>query len=421
MEIPDLSLNSSFSVPIFLSEEPSPRTMCKYTVYNYECGHKAEDHVDSSQCAGFQRSGVHCDRDNPANKSRVKIKTKGRNGVCDACLRPRRIATENTAPEIDQHKARDISMAEAKAHEEHMQRAEQRAREESLAQAAERERAQDARITELERKSAEEYARKLQEQEDADFEFMLRKSREEAEHAAQQREMEAIQRAFQESIQLNQPARGYQEKSTRNWTEEVGGDQTAEWTASETTTWTTSKGEGPALPIPSPPPPNSRQSMASTPPPSLTKQRNVPAPPPLPPAQIPKPPTLLPTIKPTPKPTEPKPVNFSMSAMGPQNIGRFKVGTRSQPTHPSQELEEQACPKSPISPSAPAPFARLGGQVGPDAAAMRQAQGPGMQVPSSTDPKSGLRRTVGPRPALQAPEEPQVDAQLLALLAKRRK
>ncbi|KAF2853805.1 hypothetical protein T440DRAFT_487109 [Plenodomus tracheiphilus IPT5] len=402
--------------------------MCKYTVYNYECGHRAGDHVDSSQCMDFQRTGVHCDRDNPANKDRVKVKTKSRNGVCDTCLRPRRIAAENITLDYDLKTARDISMAEAKAHEEHMQRAEQRAREESLAQATELQKAQDARIAELERWSAEEYASKLQEQEDADFEFMIKQSREEAEHAAHEREMEAMQRAFQESIQLNQPTREYQDKVTRNWSEDLGDGQIAEWTETETTTWTTSKGKGPAIPRSSPPSPYLKRPDASNcqppppppPPPAPTEQHDVPIPP-SPPAPIPKDPAFPPTKQPTPKPTEPKALGYSMPAMGPQNIGRFKVGTRSQPIHPSQEIEEPRSSKSPILPSAPAPFARLGGQVGLKVPAMRQAQGPGVYVPSSTDPRSGLRRSAGPRSSFPSPEIPQVDAQLQALLAKRRK
>ncbi|KAI8938913.1 hypothetical protein NX059_004770 [Plenodomus lindquistii] len=386
--------------------------MCKYTVYNYDCGHKAEDHVDSSLCSEFQRTGVHCDRDNPANRGRVKIKTKGRNGICGPCLRPRRETAEAFA-ENDLNKVREIIMAEAKAHEEHMQRAEQRAREESLAQAAERERAQDARIAELERQSAEEFARKLQEQEDADFEYMLRQSREEAEQAARQQEMEemeALQRAFRESLELNQPQREYQDKVTRKWTGDLGGGQMLECTSTATTSRTTSKRKETAIPNPD------LSTYLSQPVTSIA-----PPPPPPPPASIPRAPTLPPMQKPVSRPMNSKPVDYSLSAIGPQNIGRFKVGTRSQPIHPSQELHESEKTKSPISPTNPAPFARLGSQLAPDSPATRPAQGPGVQVTSSINPRSGLRHTSEPRPSFQLPEEPQIDAQLQALLAKRRK
>ncbi|CBY02011.1 hypothetical protein IAQ61_006600 [Plenodomus lingam] len=397
--------------------------MCKYTIHNYECGHKAEDHVDSSQCPEFRRTGVHCDRDNPANKKqkRVKIKTKGRNGVCEPCLRPHREAAETTALKLDLAKARRISLIEAKAHEEYMQRAEQRACEESLAQAVEHEKAQDARIAELERQSTEEYARKLQEQKDADYEFMLRKSREEADHAAQQQEIEAMQRAFQESMQLNRLQRDNQDIPPRSWTEDLGGGLTAEWTETKTTTWTTNKGKAPAIPNPPFLLSSSTQTLTSTPPPPPAKQQTIPVPPPLPRTTILKAPTLPPTKKPSPNSIEPKPVNYSIPAMGPQNIGRFKLGTRSQPIHPSQEREEPKSPISPISPSAPAPFARLGGQITPNIPpAMGQTHRPGLEGPLGTAARSGPRRTAGPRTSLESPEEPQVDAQLQALLAKRR-
>lgn len=86
MNIPSLPLNSTFSVPIFTPPDPPSSEMCKYTIHTLECGHAAEGNVDTRSCPAFDRTGVHYDRDNPANKDHMKIKTQSRNGICDACL-----------------------------------------------------------------------------------------------------------------------------------------------------------------------------------------------------------------------------------------------------------------------------------------------------------------------------------------------
>lgn len=92
----------------------------------------------------------------------------------------------------------------------------------------------------------------------------------------------------------------------------------------------------------------------------------------------------------------------------------------SVPIHPSQDIKEPTTPKSPIGPSSPAPFARLGGTIAPGLPAMREARGPGIHMPSAQDAKAGLRRTAGPRRQLPPQDEPSVDPKLKAAMAKRR-
>lgn len=213
MEIPNLSLNSTFSIPNFDNEaSPPPPIMCNYTIHNFECGHKAEDHVDSSSCPEFQRTGVHCDRDNSSNRHRVTVRSEDRPGVCNACPSGGVESSEIDTMEHEIQRAQELSLAEAKAHEEEMRPYEERAREESMAAAKKSRIAHEARIKELEKESIETYKREMQKRELEDLEYIIRKSREEAEQAAYQAEMDMMQRAFKESLNVDPSIRNYQDE-----------------------------------------------------------------------------------------------------------------------------------------------------------------------------------------------------------------
>jgi hypothetical protein len=72
MEIPDLSLRSTFAPLHYKDHKPPAKcSMCKYTIYNLECGHPAEDHVVTGDCSHFEKIGVPCDRENTANRDRT--------------------------------------------------------------------------------------------------------------------------------------------------------------------------------------------------------------------------------------------------------------------------------------------------------------------------------------------------------------
>lgn len=178
MEIPDLTLRSTFSPPYYKDQPSNPPCMCKYTIYNLECGHAAEDHVDTKDCPQFQRTGVPCDRESPANRGRVSIKSEDRSGLCSACQRQR-----------------------DKAESDALSRDEKLAREQSLAEAQERERAAKEQEERLYKESAEEYERQRRKREQEDIEYMLQKSREEA-AVLEQKERDDLARALEESIRL---------------------------------------------------------------------------------------------------------------------------------------------------------------------------------------------------------------------------
>jgi enabled protein len=165
--------------------------MCKFTIYNLDCGHPGEDHVSSKDCPYFKETGVPCDRENPANRNRVNIKSEDRNGLCSKCRR------------------RQQEMEELDA----MRRDEERAKQQSLAESQQREAAAKAHEERLLEESRDEYERLRREREQADFEFMLRKSSEDAEAARLQKEQEDLARALKAS--------GVLEPAKRNATVEV--------------------------------------------------------------------------------------------------------------------------------------------------------------------------------------------------------
>jgi hypothetical protein len=190
MEIPDLSLRSTFAPPHYKDHKPPAKcTMCKCTIYNLECGHPVEDHVATGDCAHYEKTGVPCDRENPANRDRVSVRSEDRDGLCNKCRRLRRDMSELEAMNLEEEPAKQQSLAEAdgekaafKEHEEKLYK--------------------DAR---------EEFTRLQQEREQADTNYMLQKSREEAEAL---REQDELVRALKTSFVLSPADRNitYDEK-----------------------------------------------------------------------------------------------------------------------------------------------------------------------------------------------------------------
>ncbi|CAO2654277.1 Nn.00g110100.m01.CDS01 [Neocucurbitaria sp. VM-36] len=369
MQIPKISLNSTFAVPALQPHQekedhpPSSHIMCKYTIYSYECGHAAEDNVDSRNCSEYQRMGIHCDRDNPANRNRVQVMNKERNGICDKCL-----YKESRAADGDE-------MNEM-----------QRAREESLAEAERREAEHEAQIKELERESAEEYEQKMRRQEEEDLEFMLKQSKLEAERAAHRQEMEMVEQAFRESLKVDPAGRNYNDEVVASGSKDLGcGSVEKRVEITRTSRELFTETSAPIPPPPGPPPP---LRVASTP-----KALENPI---------------------------PKTLDYSLPAVGDQHIGRFTVGTRHMPIHPSQEIKQPTTPNTPVTPISLSPIARLGGTIAPNIPAMREIRGPGFQIPSPHEARAGLRNTGGPRSPLAPREEAYVDPKLKAAMAKRR-
>jgi len=161
-------------------------------------------------------------------------------------------------------------------------------------------------------------------------------------------------------------------------------------------------------------------------PPATPPMKSMPPPPPAP-APVPKPAVAksAPRPPPAPKPaTASRETNYALPPVGEQKIGRFKLGGRSVPIHESQDIPDTPTTSGiPMSPSSPAPFARLGGAIAPsDMPIMRELKGQVPPVvPAAMDSKAGLRKTGGPRKVPPpVPERIGVDPKLAALLAKQR-
>ncbi|KAH7091048.1 hypothetical protein FB567DRAFT_588953 [Paraphoma chrysanthemicola] len=182
MDIPDLSLRSNFAPP-FVKDQTSSTTctMCKYTIYNLECDHPAEDRLETGDCSHFQTTGVPCDRENPAKRGRVSIKSEDRSGLCPKChLRQREIA------EL-----------------EAMKRDEERAKKQALAEAKEKEAAMKKHEDNFLKEAAQEMARLEQEREEHQVAEALKRSQEEEEAVRLQREQDELAQALKASCVLD--------------------------------------------------------------------------------------------------------------------------------------------------------------------------------------------------------------------------
>lgn len=63
--------------------------MCEFTYTFLECNHRKQDHIDTSSCEYFDRTGVHCQPDNPqqCRERGTTVTTRNRSGICDDCIR----------------------------------------------------------------------------------------------------------------------------------------------------------------------------------------------------------------------------------------------------------------------------------------------------------------------------------------------
>ena len=431
--------------------------MCRYTITILECGHKQNDHVDTYNCPYFERTSVSCDRENPKTKDRCTIKTWNENGICSRCLRE----NEEAAMRRDLEREREFKRREAAENEEALRRGERelleknrrladekwRAEKEAEEQARERSRreqekkkaaeekrraereaeerarersrrehekkmaAEEARTREVERQSKAEYERQLQERLDQDMQIMIQKSLDEAARKKKEEE-EEMQRALRESARLEHMERKYQEDAVgsgiEDWKQHLLTSLLPQIRSTRTD-----------VPIRTAAPPS---------PPATPPMKSMPPPPPPPaPAPVPKPAVAKPAPRPPPAPkpaTVSRETNYALPPVGEQKIGRFKLGGRSVPIHESQDIPDTPTTSGiPMSPSSPAPFARLGGAIAPsDMPIMRELKGQVPPVvPAAMDSKAGLRKTGGPRKVPPpVPERMGVDPKLAALLAKQR-
>lgn len=60
--------------------------MCIFTYTHLDCGHRKQDHIDTSSCSFFEHSGVHCQPDSRQHRERgTHVLTKRRSGECADC------------------------------------------------------------------------------------------------------------------------------------------------------------------------------------------------------------------------------------------------------------------------------------------------------------------------------------------------
>lgn len=414
--------------------------MCKFTIATLECGHPQEDHVDTYGCPYYEKSSLHCDRDNPNNKSRCTIRTFDRDGICNRCLSLAR-KREEEAIEREQRKYDEQRRREAVEAEEALRRGERENLEKQYRQAEQerlaankrhsdaleahrrQEEAHRQRTAEVERESREKYDREIQAQLDRDMEYMMRQSREEAARREKEEE-EEIQRALKESARMIQMERSYSDdpSTTSSGHRDRGDDRIASWleSTSRTNSHSNSNADYPPMSA-SPPSPPATPPRMSLPPPAPA-----PAPAPKPAVNAAAAPRPPPAPAPAPKPAQQqKEINYSLPAVGDQKIGRFRLGSRAVPIHESQDIPDAPpAPPKPMSPSARAPMVRLGGAIpASDVPIVREIKGQVRPVPTAMD-NNNTSATTMRKPSVSRKPPPPVpagkDPQLEALLAKRR-
>ncbi|KAF1930272.1 uncharacterized protein M421DRAFT_418588 [Didymella exigua CBS 183.55] len=86
--------------------EDRQSSMCVFTFTYFECGHRGEDHIDTSTCKYFKRTGVHCQDDNPQHRLRpggttIEVKKSKEPGNCVKCFR---VEQEAIARALDESK-----------------------------------------------------------------------------------------------------------------------------------------------------------------------------------------------------------------------------------------------------------------------------------------------------------------------------
>jgi hypothetical protein len=60
--------------------------MCVFTYTHLDCGHRLQDHIDTSSCNYFEHTGVHCQPDSRQHRERgTQVLTRKRSGECADC------------------------------------------------------------------------------------------------------------------------------------------------------------------------------------------------------------------------------------------------------------------------------------------------------------------------------------------------
>lgn len=342
--------------------------MCKYTYAHLECGHRISDTADTRECPYYtSRGSILCDPDNPANRQRVSITSETRSGICERCRRVAPERKELDAMQKDLEKVKALSEKERREREDAMKKHEEG----------------------LFRQSREEYERNAREREKKDLEAVMKASREADERRARQEE-EDLARALKESCKWDDVVRDVDVKEEvfdRGQYEVEGGTVIVVEVEKTTITRTEKKADA------------------------------IPPPPPLPPVKLAFAPRAAPVEK---QKQKPKVTDYTRAPIGYQAYGQYLIGTRRQPIHESQKPQDiPISPKSPTKPSIPAPSVRLGSTMNPsDVPIIREAR---PTIPStSSDVRSNLRKTTGPRSPLSPTGEVAGDTELSRKLAKRR-
>ena len=140
--------------------------------------------MESRDCPYYQRNGFPCDRENPANRDRVTVRSEARSGLCRICRRKEQDKAELDAIQRDKNKARALDRAEA----------------------LERERAAQEHEKRIFEESSKDYERLLAEREKADIEAALRASAD-AHEKRRQQEAKDLEVALKASRELPPPDR----------------------------------------------------------------------------------------------------------------------------------------------------------------------------------------------------------------------
>ncbi|KAJ4360672.1 uncharacterized protein N0V89_001238 [Didymosphaeria variabile] len=171
--------------------------MCEFTYTHLECGHRKQDHIDTSLCAYFERTSVHCQPDNRQHRERgTTVVTRKRKGRCFDCLQEAENADlaaaikESLEASEKAKRAREAAERVQKEEEQRMEWERKAWKQHEDAKLAERRRREDAEIiknnaaaaAERRAKEAAELQAQMQKEQQELFD---RIAREEAEEAAE--------------------------------------------------------------------------------------------------------------------------------------------------------------------------------------------------------------------------------------------
>ncbi|KAF1949269.1 hypothetical protein CC80DRAFT_540380 [Byssothecium circinans] len=443
--------------------------MCRYTYTFYECGHRIEDNVQG--CWRYKGGEAHCDVDNPQiKKTRCSVDVQNRDGFCPRCIDRQRTRREEEAFQRDVERARRLDAEEQErsrlVHESHLKSIQRQSyheyrseEDQTLKRVLEESRRRaELDLAETEAKALEVSRKEYLDRMEDSFGAVLEDGSTQLEAIKHRSTVDRQHREWSD-FRGSQPmgagnvtaqlevkmSSSFSMKEGRH-VSEVRQDTEPRTGRSLFSTESASYASSKASTIPPPPPPSilpasfsaSIQSSASRQSAVSSSSTAIPPPPPLPPSFTtlktavrtshtedskrfetassttasppPPPPPPPPPLPPPPSsgPVSPR-VDYSQPATTKdQNYGRFKIGTRHQPIHPSQHLPQTSdrC-MTPLSPQAPAPTARLAGTVAPSTTSSG-----GFAVPSGDQrnrlrPPAAVRRSTlrAPIATEQAPNE----------------